>query len=257
MSRERDTAPNPIRSIELLWGAPARGRRGPKPKLSLDEVLGAAVALADRDGLAALSMRRVAETVGLSPMALYTYAPSKAELVDLMIDRVWAEVPEADDAPGDWRAKLEFVARQQWALGHRHPWMLETVTHRPPLGPNFMSRVESGFRAIDGIGLDELEMALVMRLVTDYARGAVRSAVEAREVEQLSGMTDEQWRTIAKPALQAVMTPEAFPVLQRVGAAGREADTGSHDPAAVFEFGLQRVLDGVAAFVERKPRASR
>src|SRR5678815_4834533 len=82
------------RSIALLWGVPGAGRRGPKPSRSVEEVVSAAVALADAEGLAALSMRRVAETLGLSPMALYTYVPSKAELVDLMVDRVAVEIAE-------------------------------------------------------------------------------------------------------------------------------------------------------------------
>lgn len=243
---------DPRRSIELLWGRQERGRRGPKPKLSQDAVLDAAIALADEVGLEALSMRRVAERLGLSPMALYTYAPSKAELVDLMYDRAIGEMREPPASLPGWRARLEFIARDLWALGARHPWMLLMAAHRPPLGPNFMHRMEVVLRALDGAGLDEVEMELVEGLLTDYVRGAVRSAVEAREVEQRTGMTDEQWLAIAEPALVEILDPEAFPVLRRVGEACKAAYGGVWERDRGFEFGLQRVLDGLEVFIERK-----
>jgi AcrR family transcriptional regulator len=239
------------RRIELLWGRDPPARRGPKPKASLDEVLEAAIAIADREGLSALAMRRVSEALGLSPMALYTYAPSKAALVDLMLERAWGEVGPPDPTLNGWRAKLEFMARQQWALAQRHPWMLEAPLHRPALGPNFMARIEQGFAALDELGLEPAEMELLFRLVTDYVRGAVRSAVEARQVEQRTGMSDEEWIAAARPALKEVIEPKAYPVLVRTGAerqaAGRKAGR-----ELGFEFGLQRVLDGVAAFVEQR-----
>jgi AcrR family transcriptional regulator len=256
MTADTPNAQDPRRSIALLWGRLERGRRGPKPKLSQDEVIAAAIALADAEGLEALSMRRVAERVGLSPMALYTYAPSKAELVELMYDRAMAELAPPDEDAAGWRAKLEAVARQLWALGHRHPWMMRMAMHRPPLGPNFIRRMEAVFRAIDGVGLDEIEMELVEGLLTDYVRGAVRSALDAVEVEQRSGMTDEQWLAIAEPALVEILDPEAFPVLHRVGEAMKAAYQGAFDRNRGFEFGLQRVLDGVELFIARKGNAT-
>src|SRR5471030_1171419 len=97
---------DPSRSIALLWGVAESGRRGPKPRHSVEDVVRAAIALADAEGLDAVSMRRVAETLQLSPMSLYTYVPSKAELVDLMLDRVAGEMGEPDPAGGDWRQQL-------------------------------------------------------------------------------------------------------------------------------------------------------
>src|SRR5579862_4554779 len=114
MTAEFSGRGEPGRSIALLWGVAEAGRRGPKPRHSVEEVVQAAIALADAEGLAALSVRRVAETLGLSPMSLYTYVPSKAELVDLMLDRVAGEV--AAPAGGDWRDQLTEICRQRWAL---------------------------------------------------------------------------------------------------------------------------------------------
>src|SRR5437588_11584179 len=100
---------DPERSMALLWGVAESGRRGPKPRHSVEDVVRAAIALADAEGLAALSMRRVAETLQLSPMSLYTYVPSKAELMDLMLDRVAGEMDGPEPRAGHWRAQLTLI----------------------------------------------------------------------------------------------------------------------------------------------------
>jgi len=109
------------------------GDAGPSNACPPTRWVKAAIALADAEGLAALSMRRVAEAVGVSPMSLYTYVPSKAELVDLMFDRALGDTADPDDAVAGWRAKLAFIARERWALVERHPWFLDLPLHRPPL----------------------------------------------------------------------------------------------------------------------------
>jgi AcrR family transcriptional regulator len=240
---------DPGRSIALLWGLAGAGRRGPKPRHSVDEVVQAAIALADAEGLAALSMRRVAETLGVSPMSLYTYVPSKAELMDLMLDRVAAEVAGPTAADGDWRGQLTWLARQRWALAQRHPWIMQVGMHRPPLGPNVLANVEASLRAIDGLGLTEAEMDQLSALIGDYVRGAVRAALEAREAERQSGMTDEQWWSLNTPLLADLVDPARYPTTVRIGEAYKAARIPAPDPARNFEFGLQRVLDGIEAFI--------
>ena len=243
---------DPRRSLALLWGAAGPGRRGPKPSRSLDEVIAAAIGLADAEGLDAISMRRVAEAVGLSAMALYTYVPSKAELIDLMLDRAIGEAAQPPPETPGWRERLEFIARQSWLLGQRHPWMLQVSTHRPPLGPNTLARVETSLRAVDGLGLSDLEMDQVIALVTDYVRGALRASMDAREVEQHSKISDEQWLSLHRTLLQDMMDPERFPTTIRVGGAVRAAYERVLDRSRTFEFGLQRVLDGIGAFIDAR-----
>lgn len=248
---------DPGRSIALLWGmaaanAPRGGRRGPKPRHSVDDVVHAAIAIADTEGLSALSMRRVAETLGLSPMSLYTYVPSKAELVDLMLDRIAGEAQTPDLAVEGWRARLEQIAHQGWQRGQRHPWMLQVSVHRPPLGPNVLARVESTLSAIDGLGLSEMEMDQITSLVGDYVRGAVRAALDAREVEQISGMTDEQWWAMNTPLLDALVDPARYPTTVKIGEAYKSGRMAAPNHERNFEFGLQRVLDGVEAFIARR-----
>jgi AcrR family transcriptional regulator len=240
------------RSIALLWGVAGTGRRGPKPSRSVEEVVSAAISLADAEGLAALSMRRVAETLGLSPMSLYTYVPSKAELVDLMVDRVAVEISEPDPALTGWREKVEHLARQRWSMAQHHPWLMQVGVHRPPLGPNILAKIESTLQALDGQGLTEFEMNHFAALILNYVRGSARAALDAREVERQSGMTDEQWWALNAELLEGLMEPSLYPTTTRVGAAYRAVEQSALDSVSDFEFGLQRVLDGIAVFIDRR-----
>lgn len=241
---------DPGRSIALLWGVTGAGRRGPKPSRSVDEVVAAAVALADAEGLSALSMRRVADALGLSTMALYTYVPSKAELIDLMLDCVAAEAP-ALDAP-DWRGQLEQLARGRWAMAQRHPWLIQVGMHRPPLGPHVLAAAERALAAIDGLGFSELEMDQLTSAIGDYVRGAIRAALDAREVARATGMSDEQWWALNQPLLKDKVDPASFPTIIRVGEAYQAGEIPPPDPERNFEFGLKLMLDGVERFIARR-----
>lgn len=251
MAKEHTGDDDPRRSIELLWGVHGPAKRGPKPRFSTDDVVQAAIAIADRDGLQAISMRSVAQAVGVSPMAIYTYVPSKSELLGLMFDRVMGEGEELP--PGlSWRESLAFMARSRWNLAQRRPWLLGLALHRPPLGPNLMARVESIMRALDGTGLTEIEKDLMVDVLHNYIEGALHEAREAREAEQRSGLTDAQWIAIVEPALQERLDPERFPHLLRLGEAWREQRHLMTDPSYRFEQGLEVVLDGIGAFIARR-----
>ena len=242
-------AGDPARSIELLWRVRERPRRGPKPRFTVDDVAAAAIALADAEGLGALSMRRVAERLGVQAMSLYTYVPGKAELIDLMLDTVCTEVPMPDDVPGGWRARLALVARSNWELYGRHPWLLQVATTRPPLGPNLVAKYDYELRAVEGIGLSDVEMDLVVQMVTDYVHGAARTAVGATLVAQATGLSDEQWWERAAPVLEKVLDPARHPTAARVGAAAGEEYQAAADPSRAFAFGLERLLDGVERLI--------
>lgn len=235
--------------MELLWGTRKSPSRGPKPGLSVEEIVGVAIEVADAEGLAALSMRRVAEKLGVGTMSLYTYVPGKAELIEVMFDAVMGEAARPDGVDGGWRAGLELIARETRALYQRHPWMLQVAaTCRPPLGPNVMARYDHELRAVDGIGLTEAEMDSVVGLVSEYVQGAARGAVEAAQAEQRTGMTDEQWWYAHAPLLEKVFDASRYPTAARVG----EAAGAAYNPEHAFEFGLQRVLDGIEAFIRAR-----
>ncbi|SHF12684.1 TetR/AcrR family transcriptional regulator [Streptoalloteichus hindustanus] len=242
---------DPARSLALLWRTRERTSRKGRPDLGVDRIARAAIEIADTEGLGALAMRRIAERLGVGTMTLYTYVPSKAELLDVMLDTVNGEVA-TEDVPGGWRARLEHVARENWALYHRHPWMLHVATIRPVLGPNLMAKYDYELRAVDGIGLTEIEMDSVLSLVLGFVASAVRGAVEAAQAEQVTGMSDEQWWGSYAPLLNRVLDASRFPTASRVGAAAGAEYGAAHDPAHGFEFGLQRVLDGIEVLVRAR-----
>lgn len=253
---------DPARTLALLWrhAAPPQEiprSRGPKPRLDVDRIVDTAIGIADAEGLPALSMRRVADQLGVGAMSLYTYVPGKAELIDLMLDTVNDETARPDDVPGGWRAKLELIARENWALHRRHPWMLQVATTRPPLGPNVSAKYEYELAAVDGIGLADLEMDAVLDLVLAHATGAARRVVETAQVQQNTGMTDRQWWEAHVPYLEKLMDRTRYPLGSRVGTATGEAYGAASNPEHAFEFGLARVLDGIATFIAaRNPTTS-
>jgi AcrR family transcriptional regulator len=240
---------DPKRSMELLWGVQERPRRGPRPRLTVEEITFAAIEVADTEGLAALSMRRVAERLGIAAMSLYTYVPGKAELLDLMLDTVSAETARPADVPGGWRGRLEQVARQNWELYRRHPWMVHIAPGRPVLGPNMLAKYDYELGAVEGTGLTDVEMDSVLTLVLGHVAGTARGVVDAAEAERRTGMTDAQWWEAHAPLLEQVFDAARFPTAARVGAAAGEALQAAYDPEHAFEFGLRRVLDGVGVLV--------
>lgn len=244
---------DPGRTMALLWGMGKKPGRGPKPGLSVGRVVGAAVEIADAEGLGALSMRRVADTLGISTMSLYTYVPGKAELVDVMLDAALGELAEPEGSDGGWRAGLARVARENWDLYHRHPWMLQVAaTSRPPLGPNVISKYDRELRVVDGIGLSDVEMDSALALVLEHAQGAARRSLEASQAERSTGKTDSEWWRANEPLLSKVFDPERYPTASRVGQASSEVYQAAYDPEYAFAFGLQRILDGIEALVRER-----
>ncbi len=252
MTQEYTGSGDPAKSLELLWRKRPQPTRGPKPALTVEGIVEAALRVADSEGIAAMSMRRVADELGAGAMTLYRYVPGKAELLDVMLDTVYGELPKRV-VPGDWRAKLDEVARENRELYLKHPWMLHVAVSRPPLGPEVMAKYEYELAAVEGIGLTDVEMDATVALVNGYVHGAVRAAVEARQVIQHSGMTDKQWWLAHVPHLDRIADIDSFPLATRVGTAVGDEFDAPYDSDHAFEYGLSRLLDGVAALVKDRP----
>lgn len=243
---------DPAGTIALLWGTRQLPRRGPRHALTTAGIVAAAVAIADADAdLTALSMRRVAESLGVGTMSLYTYVASRAELLEAMLDAVYAEVVAELEkiGPGDWRAGLRAVAAANWAMYLRHPWLLQIFTGRPPLGPNAIAKYDLELRVLDDVGLGDVEMDAAITLVQTHVEGIARRKVEAERVERRTGLTDRQWWEAAGPALAEVFDPTRFPVADRVGRATGETHQAAYDLAHEYVFGLDRLIDGLAALI--------
>ncbi|WP_406315462.1 TetR/AcrR family transcriptional regulator [Streptosporangium sp. NBC_01639] len=244
---------DPARSLALLWRTSERTSRKGKPDLSVDRIVRAGIEIADAEGLAALSMRRVAERLGVGTMSLYTYVPGKAELLDVMLDTVYGETARPRDVAEGWRARLTLVARENWELCRRHPWTLQVDTGRPPLGPNLMAKYDYELGAIADTGLTEVEMDAVLSLVLGHVHSTVRGAVAAARIEQDTGVSDEQWWQAHRPVFEKIFNPASYPTAVRVGGAVGETYQAAYvPPEQLFSFGLERVLDGVEVLIARR-----
>ncbi|MFI6290186.1 TetR/AcrR family transcriptional regulator C-terminal domain-containing protein [Nonomuraea sp. NPDC050790] len=230
--------------------APVRGPRG-ETALSREAIVRTAVRIADAGGLERLSMRHVANLLGVKVMSLYTYLAGKDELIDLMVETVFAEGLDAGaEATGGWRAELEAAARWEWELYALHPWLLEVIaTVRPPLVPSLLARFERGLGAFDGLGLDPV---LTHRLYLGVS-GLVQGLALLRVSEIASGRRGEatslgHWRAVTVPAVYEELGAERYPRQSAL----RDSPDVLADLEEIFTVNLQVMLDGLAAFVDTR-----
>ncbi|HZG07002.1 MAG TPA: TetR/AcrR family transcriptional regulator [Streptomyces sp.] len=232
------------RSLELLWGRGERPSRGPRPGLTLERIVAAGIALADAEGIDALSMRRVAAELGVGTMSLYRYVPGKAELLELMVDRVYGTPDAAVPGDGGWRAVLEHVARGTWEMYLAHPWLLQINLARPVLGPNAVAGFDFALSGLAGLDLTDHEKLGFLTAVDGYVTGCARTRVNAALAAQRTGISDEEFWATHTPMLEKAMLSGAYPHVAALG-----EDTFAISGEELFEFGLKRLLDGLEAFV--------
>ncbi|MEU8900812.1 TetR/AcrR family transcriptional regulator C-terminal domain-containing protein [Nocardia sp. NPDC048505] len=248
-SKERSSAGDPVRTLELLWRVPGKPGRGPKQRSSVDAVVRAAIEIADAAGLEALTMRAVAAKLGLTPMATYTYVPGKAELVDLMLDHVYQSMPRADLTDMDWRERVTTIAEENRVLLARHPWVAYLPTTRPPLGPGRTAKYDHELRAFERIGLDDVEMDAALTHLLGFVNSVACIAVDTQRAAADSQMTDRQWWERAAPLLEEVLDSERYPLAARVGAAAGQAYDAAYSADHAWQFGLGLVLDGLESLL--------
>jgi AcrR family transcriptional regulator len=235
--------------VALMWRLRETPRRGPKPSLTLDDIVAAAIAIADEDGnLGAVSMARVAERLGNSTMALYRHVKSKDDLFVLMSDAA-LERPEPLPDGVDWRTGLTFWANGVLTAIRKHRWYAKVPISGPPAGPNNLAWFDLALSALEDTGLaEEAKVGVVMGLIT-YVQGEVRVAFDLAAGFDENPAAFQQYGAI----LARVVDPRVYPSVAKVIAAGVFAmDTSfEEDSDADFAFGLQLYLDGVAAFIDR------
>ncbi|GAA0942034.1 TetR/AcrR family transcriptional regulator [Actinocorallia libanotica] len=236
----------------IIWARPPRSSRGPQPALTLDRIARAAVALCDAEGLEALTMRRLAAELGTGTMSLYRYVQSKSDLVDLMVDLTLEEIPRPSHP--DWRAGLHWFAHQVRARSLRHPWTVQVDAPYFFLGPNGIEYVEYLYRIVDGIGLGIDEMMRAVNLVAAYAEGAVRQELADVRRAAEAGATPEEWMRAHGAHFHALMDTGRYPLMRRTML---EAEQPHMTPEENFEYGLQRVLDGIENWLPESEQRER
>ena len=225
---------------------PPRRVRG----LSLSDIIDTAIAVADADGTEAVSMRRIARELHVGAMSLYWYVTSKDELHLLMLERIQAE-SEAPEPSGDWRADLRGYARNARAALLRHPWAIDFLGNGPPAGPNDARNAERVIAAFDGLGLDIPTVMKAVGTVGTYVLGAVMREVQeirwhATAAEMAGQMTEAEIAEYRGDLERRIRESGRYPHLARIIDAGVDPDSPDTRDER-FEFGLDCVLDGIAA----------
>lgn len=243
---------DPLVTLSLLWGEPSANKPGRKPRLTIEEISQAAMDLADAGGIDKLSMRALSDALGVSTMALYRYVPGKPELLDLIIDRAYAKLPQVPASGECWGKRLECVARDEWALYLAHPWMLSVSTYRAPLGPNALRKYERELEAISEAGLDDLDMDRLVTSLSSFVRGAARFALEGQAAPHQTGQTDAEWWEANAQILGKLARSADFPLASRVGTAVGNAYDNRDQPMVSFEYGLSCFIEGAKALAARR-----
>jgi len=230
----------------LLWQPEtpvARGGRGRGSGLNREEIITAALRVAEAEGPGAVSMRRIAKELNVGTMSLYHHIPTKDDLLDLMTDQVMGELLLPDDALGDtWQEGLTAISRRTREVYQRHSWMVSGAWERPQLGPRAFAHIEQSLQVMKGV---PKEQALVMLGVADdFVIGFVSRAIAEREALARAGMDQTQYQDALRPYVEGLLREhaDAYPALARFVDAEWDQDEDER-----FERGLRWMIAGMAA----------
>lgn len=231
----------------VIWARLSGQGRGPVRTLDHRAITTAAVALADEEGIDAVSMRKVAARMDHSPMSLYRHVGNKDDLTELMYDAVLGELDLTGIPSGSWRADLARLAREMRRLHHAHPWIAR-FGHRPSLGPNALRFLEAGLACVDGLGLDVDGMLDLLSTALQFTRGFVAQELGEAEAQRRTGMDFAGYQRHTGPYVKRLLQEGGHPYLLRLVVEAEDVP----DQDVVFERRLAMVLDGLAAGIERR-----
>lgn len=236
-----------------IWLRPQRAGRGPAPEYSRSRIAAAAVALADAEGLAAVTMRAVAVALETGPASLYRYVQTRDELIELMADEVVGEIGYTGLGAGDWLDNLLVLARESHGVYLRHPWLLEVVASHQPIGPRAVDYLEHALAVLAGLDLDNRvkfeAIGMLGGLVQQLARMEVAQRFAGGSVPQWQQTQAEYLAQVAlageHPHLAAAMAAQAqaMALAQAMAAAGAAPDAAAAEPQ--FDRVVRRVLVGL------------
>lgn len=236
------------RYLQLLWDREPQGRRGPKPGRRIEDIGRAGVEIADRDGLAAVSMKSVAQAVGFTTMSLYRYLDSKDELHAVMLDVAIGPPDPSLRWHRGWRRRITAWAR---ALADRrlaHPWTIEVRQAAPPLTPNFLAWTEAGLAALAAAPLSSQQRLSAMLAIDGWGQNHVRQSLQMG----LVGPVDPDSPQGAYSRYIAELVDEKrFPRLTAAAPDALDDDDGDFF-GEEFDFGLGLLLDGIEALIARR-----
>jgi AcrR family transcriptional regulator len=231
-----------------IWARPERKTRASSASLSLPQIVGSAVKLADAEGLDAVSMRRIAADLGAGAMSLYRYVSTKDDLLDLMLDAVMGETlaeidEDATPASGDLRHDLLEIGHGLRAQVHRHPWLPRLMSGRPAFGPNMVRCIEIALSVYDNLNLDADTMMHSVGALNAFVFGFVQEELAELEVQRRTGLTEQEWHERMAPYIRGLLESGKYPRLQKVIVEGMDPE----DHSVEFDAQLRIVINGVIA----------
>lgn len=242
--------------LAVLWRRPSAPRRGPRPGLTVEQIADAAIQLADDEGLDAVSMARLAESLGFTTMSLYRYVSSKDDVLMLMSDRAAGLPVPSGPEVGGWRARLEVLLEQMQPVLAAHPWMSRTTNLLFAIGPNRLAWMEAMVGALEDTPLTEAQKLHAVGALSshqlEWARLVDAEQGRRRMLARTRGGAEPTVADDPNGVIATLLTPGEHPALARAVTAGVFADAGpgAEDPDAL-DFGTLLILDGIAALVAR------
>lgn len=220
----------------------------PRETLSREQIVAAAMEILDTEGVAGLSMRKLAAKLTAGATSIYWYVDTKDDLIDLLIDEVWGEIDVPEPELAGWRSGALLFGHSLRAAVLRHPWLPEVMYTRPSIGPNAMSLGERGLVLFGAAGFSDHEIDLAMGSVMSYVLGTVSAEVATREMVRKSGRSEESW--VSEITEQAQAVANDYPAMQQ-SVRRRTAVNLDSSLTETFVFGLDALLDGLEARVKK------
>jgi AcrR family transcriptional regulator len=243
------------RRSELLWDDRSVGTRGPKAGATPDDVVQAAIRIADEKGLAALTMQAVAATLGFTTMAIYRYFPNKEALYDAIVDAGIGRPPHPSGQRGGWRAEVTHWAHAKRRMLCERPWLAELPFVAAPHGPNWLSWLEALTEPLSTTGLTAADVGQMISIVDGYTRGASDTSISLARA-RARGTSEQEWAAAVGADLGRAIGDARFPTFAAVLTAPSDGKPRTMDES--FDFGLQRVLDGIELHIDSaKARSGR
>lgn len=238
--------------VALSWGIVKRPRRGPKGELSVRKIVEAAIVIADRDGLAAVSMSRVAQSLGFTTMSLYRYITSKEDLLVLMQDAV-CDIPIPPEEPGKpWRQEMREYVWTCIGVFREHPWYGDIPITSVPLTPGNLQVIDWMLRIMRDFPLNDFEKMSFLLLTSSYSRAC---GLITRDMDRAirEGASPEAFSGVSYgAALRQLVKPDRFPSLYPILLSGAYTDEADNPIGDDLDFGLERILDGIAHYLQQK-----
>lgn len=232
---------------ESIWTR-TRAAAPTRETLSREQIVQAAMETLDSEGVAGLSIRKLAAKLGAGATSLYWHVPTKDDLVDLLIDEIWGEIDVPSPELAGWRNGAMLFAHSLRATVLRHPWLPEVMYTRPSMGPNALTLGSRGLVLFGAAGFAGSEVDYAMGSVMSYVLGTSSAEVATREMVRKSGQSPGEWvdGMLTQAEEASADHPEMRASVRR--RAHQDLNTALTEH---FVFGLDALLDGLEARLKK------